>query len=482
MLKRYYLASSMLIFSLSISAQDVWTLERCINHARENSRLVKQNGIMVKDAKLQNEQARGDRYPSVSAGSNLGFNFGRSVNPSTYQFENSQSTFNSWSLGANAVLYAGGRIENTIRQTEINRQAALADLEQAANNIGLQVASAYLQILLNDEQLENAKRRVQISQSQIERVDKQIRAGALPPNARLDIVAQLARDEQQVVVSQNNVDLSYLQLKNLLELAPEMDLRIQKPTVVVPNDVNPDAFMFKGIYNQALGNQPTIRAADLRIKSAEIGVKVAESALKPTLSVNANVNTNYSSTISDFANPDLAQARLVFASQGVPVKINGNDASLTTSRIDGITYPKISYGSQFVDNFGQGVNFNLQIPIFDGFSRKITIDRQKLNVQSQTLNLETSKQQLKTDIMNAIANAKASKKQYDAVLRTYEALKATFEATEKRFQIGAANGFEFSQARTNLVNAESDVTFAKYDYLFKIKIVEFYEGKKLTLK
>jgi outer membrane protein len=147
-----------------------------------------------------------------------------------------------------------------------------------------------------------------------------------------------------------------------------------------------------------------------------------------------------------------------------------------------VTFPKTPYFNQLDNNLGQGISLNLQIPIFDGFSRKIGVQRQKLNVENQTLALDAQKQQLKTDVQNAIASARAAKKQYEASVKTFEAQKAAYDAADKRLASGSGNSFELTQAKNNLDTAERDVTVAKYDYLFRLKIVEFYEGKKLTLK
>lgn len=464
-----------------MSAQEVWSLEKCIATAQENNRTIKQSQISVKNAQLINKQDRFSMYPTVNGSSNLGFNFGRSVNPATYQFENLSTRFNGINLSAGVMLYNGGRIQNQIKQSSMDIQAAQADLEQVAQNVSLQVAQAFLQILLNEEQLSNAKKRAQTTLSQLDRVEKQIKAGALAPNAKYDLAAQAARDEQTIVTASNNVELSYLNLKNLLELAPDKDMKIEAPSVVVPSDVNPDAYSFRMVYNQALGNQPQIRAGESRIKSAEIGVKVAQAALLPSLSMNANLNSNFSSTIKDFTKatpttvPFTQSGNATINGQTVPVSFTFNQTVLTDA-------PKKPYFSQIGDNFGQGVGFNLQVPIWDGYQRRTTIERQQLAVDNQTIALERTKQQLKSDVQNAIASARAARKQYDAAQKTFEAQKNAFESTEKRFQIGAANGFEFAQTRLQLDTAERDVVVAKYDYLFRLKIVEFYEGKKLTLK
>jgi outer membrane protein len=472
MFKKLTIIALTILATQQIKAQEIWTLERCVVQAQEMNRTVKQSQVAVKNAKLTNKQDQYAVYPSVSANSNLGANFGRSVNPATYTFENTTSTYNSWSLSGSAILYNGGRLKNQIKLSANDVKAAEADLEQTAQGIALQVAQAYLQILLNEEQLKNVQRRLQTTQEQLTQTDRRIKAGALAANSRLDIVAQAARDEQAIVTAQNNVELSYLTLKNLMEFPIEREMKIETPSVLLPSDINPDAFMFKAVYNQALGAQPQIRAGELRIRSAEIGVKIAEAGLLPSLFANANLSSNYSNKILDATK---AVFRTVEAP--TPVKIDGRPAVITffDPKAD---VPKKTYGSQLADNLGQGIGLQLQIPIFDGFQRRIAVDRQKLNVESQNIALDRNKQQLKADVQTAIANAKAAKKQFEAAQRTFEA----FDATEKRLATGGANGFEYTQARSNVDNAERDVTVAKFDYLFKVKIVEFYEGKKLTLR
>jgi outer membrane protein len=463
--------------------QETWSLEKCVSYAQENSRLVKQSQVGVSNAKLSQKLADFDRYPSVSAGSNFGLNFGRSVNPSTYAFENRSTNFQSWSLNANVILYNGGRLNNAVRQSELDIKASQADLENSASTIALQVAQAYLQILLFDEQLENARKRIQTTQSQLDRTERQIKAGQIAPNAKYDLMAQVARDEQQIVTAANNVELSYLNLKNLLELSPEKDIKIEKPSVVAPKDANPENFMFKAVYAQALGNQPQIKAGEYRIKSAEVGVKMAQALLLPSVSASAGVSTNYSSTLLDFTKPDLSGVTVDYEKIARDVKINGQNAKIQSLEAKGEpVFPKSPYFNQLDNNLGQGISLNLQIPIFDGFSRKIGIQRQKLNVENQTLALDAQKQQLKTDVQNAIASARAAKKQFEASTKTFEAQRAAYDAADKRLASGSGNSFELTQAKNNLDTAERDVTVAKYDYLFRLKIVEFYEGKKLTLK
>lgn len=478
MLQRlFFLAGIFAFLSPNIYSQEVWTLERCIRYAQDNNRSVKQSQVQVKSAQLSNKIYRMQVYPSVSAGSNFGFNFGRSVNPSTYSFENSTTNYNSWSLNANVPIYQGGFIKQEIRQTDAELQATRSDLEQTQNTIALQVAQAYLQILLNDEQLANAKRRAEQDVAQADKVEKQIKAGALAQNARLDMKAQMARSEQQIVIAENNSELGYLNLKNLLELPPEQSLKVEKPNVTLPAEVGNDVYVYKSIYTQALSYQPYIKAAEWRIKSAEFGLKAAQAQLRPSLYGNGSINTNYSSSLRNFA-----QDVYTFNDFTFPLKIDGKQVNATTSQQTLVTKGSTTpFFTQFGNNFGQAIGLSLQIPIFNGYSRQINVQRQQLNIESQNIALDKSKLQLRADIQTSLTNAKAARKQFEVAQKTYDAYKAAYEAIEKRFAIGNANSFEVTQAKINFDTAERDVTSAKYDFIFKLKIIDYYQGKKLVL-
>jgi outer membrane protein len=478
MLKKIFFSSciSIALYSNGLG-QETWTLERCITQAQGNNRTIKQAQLGIANAKINLQQDEFSRYPSVSAGSNLGFNFGRSINPSTYQFENTGSTYNGWSLSANAILYAGGRIQQQIRQAGVDLQAAHADAESVANNVALSVAQAYLQILLFDEQLENAKKRLQQSKNQLVNTERQIQAGALPANARFEIEATIAGNEQNIVTAQNNLDISYLNLKQLIELSPEYELKIEKPQLDVDKEANPDLFILKTVYNQALSTQPNLRANDLRIKSAEMGVKLAKAGYLPTLTIGGLLSSNYSSTILDYMKGTFVSTDIMQS-----VRVNGQPVTITTTQTRLIDNPKVNYFKQIGDNFGRGLTLSLNIPIFDQYKTKFNVERARLNIQSRQLEQDKAQHQLKSDVQTAIANARAAKKSFQATSKTLEARKTAYENTEKRFQIGGVSSFEYAQAKINLDTAERDKTLAKYEYIFRMKIVEFYEGKKLSLK
>ncbi len=479
-MKHFFLNTSFfaaLLLSASMSAQETWSLERCIQYAQENNLTVQQAQANVRTALLAERQAKASRLPNVGASFNAGEQFGRTIDPTSNQFSTVATGYNSIGVNAGVNLFNGGLIHHSVKQANWDAKAAQADGEQAANTLALQIAQAYLNILLFEEQEKNAQKRVATSTEQLNTTQKLIDAGTLPAADRYNILAQIAQGEQAAVQAQNSVELAYLSLKQLLQLEPDFDLRIERPAIIVPPDAQPDAVTLGPVYNTALGTQPNIRAADFRIKSAEEGIEIARSAYWPTVSLFANLSSNYSTQLLDFQNGTFLRQDLTD-----PVTIRINDQDVTIQQyIDRYEYPKVPYFDQIDQNFGQGVGLNISIPIYQNGRTRLSVERARLGVLNAQLQQNSTRQQLKNDIQTAIANARAARKQLDAAQKTFDATKIAFENTEKRHQLGAVNTLDLTTARNNLDISENDLTVARYDYLFKLKILDFYEGKAITL-
>ncbi len=479
-MKHFFLTTSFfaaLLLSASMSAQETWSLERCIQYAQENNLTVQQAQANVRTALLAERQAKASRLPNVSASFNAGEQFGRTIDPTSNQFSTVATGYNSIGVNAGVNLFNGGFIHHSVKQANWDAKAAQADGEQAANTLALQIAQAYLNILLFEEQEKNAQKRVATSTEQLNTTQKLIDAGTLPAADRYNILAQIAQGEQAAVQAQNSVELAYLSLKQLLQLEPDFDLRIERPAIIVPPDAQPEAVTLGPVYNTALGTQPNIRAADFRIKSAEEGIEIARSAYWPTVSLFANLSSNYSTQLLDFQNGTFLRQDLTD-----PVTIRINDQDVTIQQyIDRYEYPKVPYFDQIDQNFGQGVGLNISIPIYQNGRTRLSVERARLGVLNAQLQQNSTRQQLKNDIQTAIANARAARKQLDAAQKTFDATKIAFENTEKRHQLGAVNTLDLTTARNNLDISENDLTVARYDYLFKLKILDFYEGKAITL-
>jgi outer membrane protein len=216
--------------------------------------------------------------PSANASTNAGYNFGRTIDPTSNSFLNRSIGFNSLSLNASAPLYTGGQISNTIKQNKLSTEAARLDANTTVNNLSLDVAVAYLNILLSEEQLNNARKRLDLSKAQLEQTDRLIEAGSRPRNERLNLVSQVALDQQTVIEGENTVINNYLVLSQLMLLPPGEQIQIEKIDVIVPADVNPDTYKLVDVYNLALNTQPQIMAGEKRLASAQVAVEAAKAS------------------------------------------------------------------------------------------------------------------------------------------------------------------------------------------------------------
>lgn len=307
---------------------------------------------------------------------------------------------------------------------------------------------------------------------------KLIDAGTLPMADKYNILAQVAQAEQAAVQARNSVELAYLSLKQFLQLEPDFDLQIERPEVPIPADANPESFTLSPVYQTAVETQPNIRSADFRVKSAQEGIAIAKSGYYPTISAYANLSSSYSSQARDFANPVVGPDVL-----GDPVILNVNGTNVEVRQFvpSSISYPKLTYGNQIDQNFGQGIGASIQIPIYQNGRTRLSVERARLGVLTAQMQQIQTQQTLKNDIQTAIANARAAKLTLDAAQKTFEATNIANENTVKRHALGTINTLDLTTARNNRDIAENDLVVAKYDYVFKLKILDFYLGKPLKM-
>ncbi len=431
-----------LALSCTAFAQEAWSLQKCISHAKQNNLALRQSQIAVSQAELTEKGSRMARMPSINASTNLGFQYGRNIDPTTNDFVNTRIGFNNWRVNADAPIYNGGAIKNTIKQSEFDLEAAKEDANTQFQNISLQMASAYLNILLAKEQVTIAQQAISQTREQLTTIDKRINAGTVPKADRLDILAQIARNEQTLVQAENSVEINYLTLKNILELEPDYNLEIIIPAEIIEVQESSEVYALGAVYGQAINTQASIKASEARMKSAELGVPIAKAGLLPSVSAFAGLDTRFS------------------------------NASLFQSD---------PYFDQLDNNFGQNLGIQISIPIYNKHRNSINIERARLDIINAEVQNKQAKQQLKADVQNAIANARATKLELTASQRSLEAAKAAFDNAQKRYDLGAINTLELTTAKTNLDTAELNVARAKYDYVFRLKIIDFYMGKDLNL-
>lgn len=457
----------------TVNAQDSWSLERCVKHALDNNLTIKQTQANVRTALLSEQQAKASRLPNLSAQVSAGEQFGRTIDPTTNTFGTSAIGFNQMTLSAGVSVFQGGLIHNSVKQAGYNTRAAVADAQQSANDLALQVAQAFLSVLLAEEQLKSAQARIGQSKEQLNNTLKLIDAGNLPPADRFTIDAQIAREEQLAVTSANNVELSMLNLKQLLQLEPDYVMSIEKPIFSIPADAAPEAYTLPSVYETATATQPSISAAGFRLKSAEKGVDIARAGYYPTLSLFANLSSNYSTA---FRTGTPGPNELVEQD----VQIGGQTVRIGFFQPT-LIIKDVPYFDQIDRNFGQGIGVSLNIPIYQNGRTRLSVERARLGIVNAQLAEVQAKQRLKNDIQTAIANAKAAKKQMEAANKSVEAARAAFVNAEKRHALGAINTLNLSIAKNTLDIAENDLLVARYDYLFRLKIIDFYLGKEIKL-
>jgi outer membrane protein len=453
-------------------SQKIWTLEECIVYAHENNLQVRQTKINSEISNLALIQSKAGALPNLNAGANHNYNFGRTVDPFTNQFTTNTVRSNSFSLNSSVNLFNGFQTVNTIRQNKFEYLASTYDTEQIKNNISLNITSAYLQILLTRELIQTAAYQLEVTNRQIERTKRLVTAGSLPESILLDLVAQRASEEAEWVNAQNQYDLSLISLSQMLDLPSAEEFQIAQPAIdiAVADTQSADPSQ---VYEMAVSNLPEIKSSEYRLKSAETGVRISRGRISPSLTLRGSVSTLYSSSSEQIIGFTTTGVTLIGATTGGDSVYAPSYSRLTEKK---------SFNDQFNDNLSKFIGFNLSIPIFNGWQTRTAIARSRLLVKNAEYELQLNKNQVRKNIQMAYADAVASLKQYQSTLKSAEALEASMLSSEKRYVAGLLNSFDYYQAKNRLAIAQSNLLRSKYDYVFKTKILEFYQGKPLRLE
>lgn len=431
----------MILLSANAYSQEKWDLERCIRHAIENNLNIKQQEASKEQSEVELNTAKWSRLPDLNGSASHSFNFGRSIQAdNTYQSLNTQNT--AFSLNTSIPLFTGLKITNNIALAKLNLQAATEDLNKAKEDISIQVASAYLQVLFNDELAQVAHIQVELSKEMLAQKEAYFRTGKASEAEWLEAKSRVAQDQLSAVQADNNYKLALLDLSQLLELPSPDNFSIVSPTAEMEEYMS-SITSPTDIYNQAILFKPSIKAAQYRLEGAAKSVKIAKSAYFPQLSFGAGLSTNY-------------------------------------YKVAGMKNPV--FGSQLRDNFSQYFGFQLSVPIFNRFGTRNQV--RSARIQQNTLNwqLEDSKKALYKEIQQAYYNALGAESRYQSSLTADEAAKASFNLMKEKYAEGKANATEYNESRTSWMKAISERLQAKYDYIFRTKILDFYKGIPLTLK
>ncbi len=456
-----------------------WTLQQCIDYAIKNNIQVKQSQLDVARSSNFKKQAVAGFFPTLNASSNYSYSVGRSINQFNNQVEEVPITNHSTGLFSELVLFNGHRNWNTLRQANIDKTAAELDVAATKNNVALDVVAAYTQILFNRELLENAQNQYATTSLRVERTKTLVEVGSLAMTDLLDLQANLATDELDVVNAENQLDLAHLNLKQILQLPESQSIEIVVPDLDAPVDALP-AQSASEIYNVALGTQPQIQAAEARIRFQDYEVRIAKSRSYPSLTLSGGINTNYSSVAPDqipraggetqqivpivgFLNQDQNQPVFATRPQNVPIEFTEN-----------------TYWNQLNTNQRRFVSLNLNIPIFNGYQVRTSIANAAIARENANYLAINQRNILRQTIEQAYLDVLSATKSFEASQNQVSALQESFRSNEQRFELGAINAVDYSLTKNNLNIAESDFIRAKYDLIFKSKLLDFYLGNPLS--
>jgi outer membrane protein len=445
----------MVLFSINVIAQELWSLEKCINYAFENNLQIKQSVLDANASDLDLRQSKINMAPTFNSNISQNYNWGRSLDPQTNLYTTDQTQQFYANVSSDITLFNGLQQINNVRQKQFDYLAKKYDSDKIMNDISLNIAASYLLILFNIELVNNAQRQVDISKQQIARTEKQVEAGAVARGSLFDIQAQGASEEANLVNSKNNLMLAYLDLMQLLDLEASEEFDIEKPRFEIneaPSLLPPEI-----IFNKALEIMPEIKSAEYSVKSAERSLAIAKGMRSPRLYASGQYGSTFSDQIYEIVGTD----------PGTGLPILGDDIK--------------PFSDQFADNRYGSLFFGLQIPIFNGYQVSTNIKKSKIYKEAVDLNLEIEKNKLRKDIESAYADAIAAYQTYIARKKSVESFQEAFIYIEEKFDVGMVNSTDYNVAKIQLNNAESDLASAKYDYIFKTKILDFYLGRSLTL-
>lgn len=450
------------------NGQTHYTLKQCIETAIQNNLDVRQSDIQSKNNEIQYQQARLNRLPNLNASVGHGINQGRSIDPFTNSYVNTQLGYGNYGVSAGVTLFNGGALSNAVVRDRFYMEAAHNDFQQAKDNLTIDVILGYLTVLSNEDIVQQTINQTVLSKSQVERLKVLNRDGSIPPSQLSDLQGQYAGEELAVINAKNALQTSKLNLSRLMNISYDNQMTLEK---INPNQLrlyteNPDE-----VFQQALKSFAGIKAADLRFKGAEKAVDVARGQLWPSLRFGVNVNTNYSS-----------------AAQSSSILSSGTVASSDFVSIAGSQYPvmrqtntysseTIPYTRQLTGNFFSSLGLTLNIPVFNGMEQRNRIKLAKLNVKNNEVVAKTAKTQLEQSIDLAYINLQTSLERCQTLEQQVEAFKVSFQAAEVRFNEGVGNSIDYLTAKNNFDRANIQLITAQYDAVLRANILDFYKGE-----
>ena len=467
-----FLLLNALLIKLPAQEGRVWSLEDCVEHALENNLRIQQQKLGVDVARENLRQTKAARFPNLNSSASHSLNYGRTLDPITNEFATERVQSNNFSISSGMTLFSGFQIRNSVERDRYDLAAGRYDVESFENDISLAVASAYLAILFASELTEMAANQLDITRQQVERTSKLVEAGTLARGSLLTIQAQEASEELQLVNADNQLRIAYLDLMQLLDLREDVPFVIEVPDIDVLPSQTVDYSPLQ-IYDTAVQIQPNVLAADVRVNSAEKSHDIARGGRYPSLSLSGSMGTGYSEArlqITDMIELDPQQIGQTASGEAVFAPSFAFESDI------------IPFWDQIDENVNRSIGLFLRIPIFNNYQVRSTISRSRIGVENARLQRQIIRDQLYKTIEQAHQDAHAALQRYNATEKNVNALEEAFRYTEQRFNVGMVNTLEYNDAKNRLTAAQSELLQSKYEYVFRVQILDFYLGRPISLR
>lgn len=447
------------------------TLQQCVETAIENNLLVRQSEYQAQSDKVTYKQAKGSQLPFISGNVNHGINQGRSIDPFTNTYANQQINFANYSINTSITLWNGSSIQNSIKQNELAAKASEMDWQQTKDNITINVILAYLQVLSAQEQLSVAKSQVEVTKTQVARLETLHASGAIAPALLYDLKGQLSGDQLTVINVKNILETARINLAQLMNVPYNATVELEN----LGTSSNPVLYdgTADNIYQTAEQQLAFIKAADYRKQSAQKRYLAAKAQLLPTLSFNGGFGTNYSSVAT---RQELLGSADVATSQYV--NVSGSKLPVFAPQ-NNYQSQKITYGDQWTNNLNSSLSIGLQIPILNGLRARSNVSQAKIAEKRTDFEAKAVKTQLRQAVDQAYINMNAAFERYQALKNQVADFTVSFKAAEVRFTNGVNTSVEYMIAKNNVDRSNANFVAAKYDYLLRVKVLDFYQGKAL---
>ena len=472
MKKRSFFSLIVLVFScLIMQAQSKkWTLQECVNYAIQNNISIKQSGLDTKTALIDKRGAFGNFLPSVNASASHSWNIGLNQDITTGLLQNQTTQFTSAGVNVGIDIYKGLQNQNTLRRANLSIVAAKYQLLKMQEDVALNVANAFLQVLFNKENLKVQLEQLGINQKQLARSEELVKAGSIPRGDLLDVKATVASNNQNVITAENTLLISKLSLAQLLQLKDFESFDVVDDTNI-KDENNIMAQTPNSIYQKAKEGRTELKIARTNLEISEKNVAIAKGAFQPTLQgfYSFSSRVGYGDRVVGIQ-PNTSNPTSIIG------YVDGTNQNVLQNNVSPVLGNSAPFFDQFSNNKGQSFGVQLSIPIFNGFAVRNNVDRSKVSLERSKIAVEQQDLDLQRNVFTGFADAKGAQNAYESSIIAVEARQGAYDYAKEKYDVGLMNSFDFNQAQTLLTNAQSDVLRTKYDYIFKIKILEFYFG------